>query len=82
MRLRKSCYGIPQATANWHDTFDDLVTAIGFTPLKSDPWIYIYTHMNGIHNPVTKKLPPRTSMSMIVCWWGRPRCCSCNWRRS
>ena len=54
MRLRKSLYEIPQAPANWHGTIDDSVTAIGFTPLKSDPCIFIY-------NPVTKKGPTLAS---------------------
>ena len=54
MRLRKSLYEIPQALANWHGTIDDSVTAIGFTPLKSDPCIFIY-------NPVTKKGPTLAS---------------------
>ena len=57
MRLRKSLYGIPQAPTNWLGTIDNFVTTIGFTPLKSDPCIYIYTHKGGIHNPVTKKGP-------------------------
>ena len=61
IRLRKNLYGTPQAPANWHGTIDDLVTAIVLTPLKSDPCIYIYTHKDGIHNPVTKKGPTLAS---------------------
>ncbi|CAM9670370.1 unnamed protein product, partial [Laminaria digitata] len=57
MRLRKILYGIPRAPADSHGTIDNFVTAIEFTPLKSDPCIYVYTHKDGIHNPVTKKEP-------------------------
>ena len=34
---------------------------MGFKPLKSGPCIHIYTHKDGIHNPVTKKKPTRAS---------------------
>ena len=61
MKLRKNLYGIPQAPVNWHGTIDDFVTTIGFTLLKSDPCIYIYTHKDEIHNPVTKKGPTLAS---------------------
>ena len=59
MRLRKSLYGIPQAPTNWLGTIDNFVTTIGFTPLKSDPCIYIYTHKGGIHNSPIVPPPAR-----------------------
>ena len=61
IRLRKSLYGISQASTNWHGTIDDFVTTIGFTPLKSGLIIYVYTHKDGIYNPVTTKGPTLAS---------------------
>ena len=42
MRLHKSLYGLRQSPMNWHSTIDTYVTKIGFKPLKSDPYVYVY----------------------------------------
>lgn len=44
MRLRKSFDGIPQAPGNCHGEIDYFVIAIGFQPLKPNPYIHTYTH--------------------------------------
>lgn len=40
VRLKKSLYGLKQASRNWNKKFDDAVRELDFCPLKSDCCIY------------------------------------------
>lgn len=40
VQLKKSIYGLPQASARFRDHSDQTLRAIGFRPLKTDPCVY------------------------------------------
>ena len=42
MQLEKSLYGLAQSPGNWFHTIDPVLVDIGFVPLKSDTWVYVY----------------------------------------
>ena len=42
MQLEKSLYGLAQSPGNWFHTIDAVLVEIGFVPLKSDTWVYLY----------------------------------------
>ena len=39
--LKRSLYGLKQATRVWHERWDNELTKLGFTPVSSDPSVYI-----------------------------------------
>ncbi|CAN0162912.1 unnamed protein product [Pylaiella littoralis] len=42
LKLLKSLYGLRQSPRNWNTTFARAIESIGFTPLLSDPCLYVY----------------------------------------
>ena len=41
LKLRKSLYGLRQSPRNWNATFARAIESIGFTPIFSDPCVYV-----------------------------------------
>ena len=39
--LKRSLYSLKQAAHTWHERWDNELTKLGFTPVSSDPSIYI-----------------------------------------
>lgn len=42
LKLRKSLYGLRQSPRNWNSTFARAIESIGFSPIFSDPCVYVY----------------------------------------
>ena len=42
MQLEKSIYGLARSPGNWFHTIDPVLVDIGFVPLKSDTYVYVY----------------------------------------
>ena len=49
MRLLRSLYGLRQSPRCWYGTVDEHVVEIGFTSLKRDPYVYIYSEGGAIY---------------------------------
>ena len=47
MKLKKSLYGIRQSQKTWFGTMDVELANIGFLPIKSDPFVYVYEDETG-----------------------------------
>jgi len=46
-RLKKSLYGLKQASRNWNKEFHNFIIKLGYTQLKSDPCVYVKVSKTG-----------------------------------
>ena len=54
MQLDTGLYGLAQSPGNSLHTIDPVLVDIGFVPLKSDTWVYVYTR-EGVKIILTRR---------------------------
>jgi len=47
-KLNKALYGLPEAAHIWHEDLEEKLKSLGFSPLESDPGVFLHKSDKGI----------------------------------
>jgi len=47
-KLNKALYGLPEAARVWHEDLEEKLNTLGFSPLESDPGVFLCKSNRGI----------------------------------